>query len=255
MNVVKNSRKLHKWLMLFIGIQFVIWSVTGAYMVFFDIDYIHGDSLVVNHQEKISVDKVQFSLSSLYQQYPHAEQIEVGKFIDKEVYRFVIYDNKTKAKTFYLLDATTGTLLSPLDEQSAIKAAKYHYSGAGNIKDLELITNNPPFELSARALPAWRVNFDDFGAPSIYISVESGKLVGKRHEFWRLFDWMFRFHVMDYNDGEDIDNLFLFIVVLFGILAAITGLILMYVRVIKPNGKRIFVTKVKRNKLRVEGVK
>ena len=47
MATLKTSRKLHKWFMLFIGLQFVIWSVTGAYMVFFDIDYIHGDSQAI----------------------------------------------------------------------------------------------------------------------------------------------------------------------------------------------------------------
>ncbi|MFT6029889.1 MAG: hypothetical protein ACI8O8_001630, partial [Oleiphilaceae bacterium] len=30
--------------MLFLGLQFLIWSISGAYMVIFDIDYIHGDS-------------------------------------------------------------------------------------------------------------------------------------------------------------------------------------------------------------------
>jgi hypothetical protein len=49
MGLLKISRKSHKWLMLFVGVQFVIWSITGVYMVLFDIDYIHGDSLVINH--------------------------------------------------------------------------------------------------------------------------------------------------------------------------------------------------------------
>ena len=51
-NILKVSRKFHKWLMLFIGLQFIIWSISGAYMVIFDIDYIHGDSLVVTHQRE-----------------------------------------------------------------------------------------------------------------------------------------------------------------------------------------------------------
>jgi uncharacterized iron-regulated membrane protein len=42
MGFLKTSRKFHKWLMLFVGVQFVIWSITGAYMVFFDIDYIQN---------------------------------------------------------------------------------------------------------------------------------------------------------------------------------------------------------------------
>ncbi len=58
MGIVKTSRKFHTWLMSFVDVQFVIWSITGAYMVFFDIDYIHGDSLVINHQTKINPNDI-----------------------------------------------------------------------------------------------------------------------------------------------------------------------------------------------------
>ena len=85
MGLLKTSRKFHKWLMLFVGVQFVIWSITGAYMVFFDIDYIHGDSLVINHQTKIVPNDIQYSLKSLLNDYPQAEQISVGTFINQNV--------------------------------------------------------------------------------------------------------------------------------------------------------------------------
>jgi hypothetical protein len=96
----------------------------------------------------------------------------------------------------------------------------------------ELITDNPPFELSPRYLPAWRVNFDDFGSPSLYISAQTGMLVTKRHEFWRTFDLMFSLHVMDYED-EDPSNWLLFWFVCFALLAAMLGLILTYYRIFK----------------------
>ena len=225
-SLLKSARKYHKWLMLFIGSQFVIWSVTGAYMVFFDIDYIHGDSLVVNHQNKIDAKNIHYSVADLRYQYPDATNISIGKFIDKNVYSF------TNKEQVHLIDANNGSLLSPLDEKTAVKAAKYYYSNDGNVQEVELITDNPPFELSARALPAWRINFDNLGAPSIYVSAQTGKLVGKRHEFWRLFDWMFRFHTMDYEEGE-IDNSLLFWFTLFGIIGSISGLVLAYFRVFK----------------------
>ncbi|WNC68679.1 PepSY domain-containing protein [Thalassotalea nanhaiensis] len=223
----RTARKYHKWLMLFIGAQFVIWSVSGAYMVFFDIDYIHGDSLVINHQDTINVENIHYSVKELREQYPDATNVSVGKFIDKEVYSFA------SQGVVHLVDASNGQLLSPLKQATAIKAAQYYYSGDGSVQDVELFTDNPPFELSPRALPAWRINFDDFGSPSIYVSAQTGKLVGKRHEFWRLFDWMFRFHVMDYDDGENIENLLLFCAALLGLAAAIFGLVLTYFRVFK----------------------
>ncbi|MBL4941284.1 MAG: PepSY domain-containing protein [Colwellia sp.] len=229
MSLLKTSRKYHKWLMLFLGVQFVIWSVTGAYMVFFDIDYIHGDSLIENHQTKIDSNKIDFSLKQLLIRYPDAEKIELGIFINQEVYRFNQEDEK------FLVTASNGKQLSPLTESEAIAAAKHLYTGSGEVRDTELITDNPPFELSRRvysSLPAWRINFDNFGSPSLYISITSGKLLAKRHEFWRLFDWMFNFHMMDYSDGE-IDNWLLFWFTLFSIVAAVMGLILTYFRVFK----------------------
>jgi len=230
MSLLKTSRKFHKWLMLFLGIQFVIWTISGAYMVIFDIDYIHGDSLVVNHQTKIDVNKINFTFSELTKAYPDAENIEMGMFIDQEVYRFAVQVNGHKMQ--YLVAASNGQQLSPLSEKLAKRAAQHYYSGAGDIVDVELITENPPFELSRRVLPAWRVNFNDFGSPSIYVSAESGKLVTKRHEFWRIFDLMFSLHVMDYED-EDASNQLLFWFILFSLMASLFGFVLTYFRIFK----------------------
>ncbi|TKB47433.1 efflux RND transporter permease subunit [Thalassotalea mangrovi] len=230
-SLVKTSRKYHKWLMAFLGAQFMIWSATGAYMVFFDIDYVHGDTLVHNHQTKLDVNNIQYSQQSLYQAYPQAEQVQLTKFIDLDVYRFV------QDGTHYLVNASNGELLSPLTENIAVRAARHEYTGSGDVASIEFIEENPPFELSRPvhdALPAWRVNFDDFGSPSIYISARSGALLAKRHEWWRIFDWMFRFHVMDYEDSE-IDNQLLFWFTLFAIFAAVAGLLLTFFRIFKSN--------------------
>ncbi|WP_412842152.1 PepSY domain-containing protein [Cognaticolwellia aestuarii] len=222
------SHKIHKWLALLIGAQFIIWSITGAYMVFFDIDYIHGDSLIINHQNKIQPEHLTYSSKALFRQYPQAENLSVGLLIDREVYRFNVNSQK------YIVDATNGDLLSPLNKNKALALAKHAYSGRGELISAELITADPPFELSARHLPAWRINFDDFGSPALYISANSGKIVTKRHEFWRLFDWMFRLHVMDYDDGENVSNWLLFIFALLAIFATCSGLVLSYYKAIKP---------------------
>lgn len=234
-NVVKISRKFHKWLMLFIGLQFVIWSVTGAYMVIFDINYIHGDSLVENPQNPINQHNISFTLAELFKRYPKAENIEIGKLIEQDVYRFNVKGDK------YLLSAQTAEQLSPLTRELAIKVSQHHYSADHAVHSVTLITENPPFELSPRALPAWRVNFDAFGSPSIYISAQNGKLVGKRHEFWRTFDFLFRLHIMDYGDGENIDNLLLFCVAILALAACLAGLVLTYFRVLKPTPEQEIV--------------
>lgn len=241
MILIKTSRKFHKWLMLFLGVQFLIWSISGAYMVIFDIDYIHGDSLVVNHQTKIDAEKVIYPLSKLLQQYPDAKDIAVEVFIDQAVYRFNQHDEK------YVVNASNGEKLSPLSANQAISAAKHYYNGVGEVADIKLFTENPPFELSRRALPAWRVNFNDFGNPSIYVSAQTGKLVTKRHEFWRIFDLMFSLHVMDYED-EDPSNQLLFWFTLFAIVASVFGGILSYFVIFKSHVKNSLNTSKEQQK-------
>jgi len=226
MSLVKNSRKFHKWLMLFLGIQFLIWTISGAYMVILNIDYIHGDTLVVNHQSTIDVGQVNYPLSAVIKAYPEAKNIELSLFIEQVVYRFKL------GKDIFMLDANHGQVLSPLSESKAIAAAKHYYSGKGELKSVELISDNPPFELSRRALPAWRVDFVDFANPSLYISATSGKLVTKRHQFWRIFDLMFSLHVMDYEE-EDPSNLLLLFFSLFSLISVLAGLILTYFRFFK----------------------
>ncbi len=241
MRVLKTSRKYHKWLMAFIGIQFVIWSVTGAYMVYLNIDYIHGDTLINNAQDKIDPTQIEYSLQSLIQHYPQAKHINIGRYLDKVVYRFTLGDKKL------VLDGKSGDELAPLNQDQAEQAATYYYSGTGAIESAKLISENAPFELNPALMPAWQVNFTDFSSPSIYISAETGMLVGKRHDFWRLFDWMFRFHVMDYDEGG-VDNTLLFWFTLLGILSAIFGLLLVYFRVFrKPDAALIKPSEDKHN--------
>ncbi|GAA0792631.1 MULTISPECIES: PepSY domain-containing protein [Pseudomonadati] len=243
----KTARKLHQWLMLFLGLQFAIWSVTGAYMVYMDIDFIHGDNLVTNPQTKVQPAQMHYSLQQLTRAYPNIDNISVDTLLGETVYRLTLADGESSTKL--VISANSGEVLTPLSESAAISVARYFYTGKGEVTEVALITDNPPFELSPRHLPAWRVNFDDFGAPSLYVSAQTGILVGKRHEFWRWFDWMFRFHIMDYSSGEDIDNALLFWVALLASFGTLTGMVLVYFRVFK-----VQFTGRKKSRLRRGGV-
>ena len=229
--LLHRSRRYHRWLMAMVGLQFLIWSVSGVYMVFMDIDYIHGDTLIHNHQQQIDPQLMQYPLDNLLQRYPDAQGISVGLYLDKVVYRFSTEQRK------WQLDASSGEPIAPVTQGQALQVARDYYRGSADVASAELLVNDAPFELNPYALPAWRVNFDHWSAPSLYISAETGLLVGTRHLFWRLFDWMFRFHVMDYDDGEDINNGLLFVAALIGIIAALCGVVLVYFRVLHSRRK------------------
>jgi len=210
--------------MLFVGLQLLIWSITGAYMVLMDIHYIHGDTLVAKKTQSLSPNQVEFTFKELLAAHPQATAIELGFMLNQAVYRFNL--DKTKV----LLSATDGTQLSPINEllATAIARDKYHNKDVA-IAKIQLLTEETPRELSRRHLPVWRVDFDEFSSPSFYISANSGQLVTKRHSYWRIFDWMFAFHVMDYID-EEADNKLLLLFSLMAFIASVFGLVLTYYR-------------------------
>ena len=67
--------------------------------------------------------------------------------------------------------------------------------------------------------------------------MQTGALVTKRHTYWRLFDWMFSFHVMDFIE-EDASNKLLLVVSVLALMASLFGLVLTYFRVFKQSGNK-----------------
>ncbi|TRX55151.1 efflux RND transporter permease subunit [Thalassomonas sp. M1454] len=231
-NLLKSSRKYHKWIMAFIGVQFLFWSITGLYMVSMDIHHIHGENLVKNQNQTLELSEVNFTTASLIEDFPEAKNISLGKLLDKQVYRFTNGDEGKVA-----VDANTGDVIPQIDETMARKIGNYHYAGSEQVEALTLMTsaNEMPAELSPRHLPFWQIKFEGLSSPTLYVNQSTGAVVAKRHDFWRLFDWMWRFHIMDYDDGENVSNWFLLLVASLGLLAALTGAVLTYYRVAAPN--------------------
>lgn len=217
------ARTLHKWLGLLIGVQILIWLATGLYMVVFDIDFIHGDPLVKNTQQTVVVvDTPRLSLADLKEKYPEATQIGLRAVMGKTFYMVTSADNR------YLLDPETGALESPLNEATVTDIAKYHFAGEATVIKASLISSNPPMEIQTRRLPLWRIDFNDRFATSFYIDPYSGSLVTRRHQYWRIFDFMWMLHIMDYEDRADAHNLLLIAAQMTGLTFAISGLWLLF---------------------------
>jgi len=217
------ARTLHKWIGLFVGIQVLIWLASGLYMVIVDLDFIHGDPMVRNMQQSIVVpDSNQLSFTQLQVSYPEATHIGLRPVMDKT------YFSVTTADQRYLLDPESGEVVSPLAENRTRDIAKFHFNGAAKIISAHLITTDPPMEIQTRRLPLWRIDFDDRYSTSFYIDPYTGRLVTRRHQFWRIFDFLWMLHIMDYDQRSDVHNLLLKIAEVTGLAFAITGLWLLF---------------------------
>ena len=231
--MVALFRRYHRWLMVFVGLQFLVWSLSGLYMVLIDIHSIHGEDIL--NSEKPTFSKIKTSASNkaigyditeLLTKYPKAKNLSLAWLGDKAVYRFDL------SKPM-LVNASTGSEIRDISETLASQIALSSLAKAREIADIKLITENPPSEIGARSLPLWRVEFEGANSPTIYISNTTGKVVTVRQNTWRAFDLLWRLHIMDYYDGEDINNLLLNIFTISGLLAALSGLFLLAFRLFK----------------------
>jgi len=228
------SRRWHKWLALVIGIQALLWMISGVYMVTMNLDYIHGDHLVKNMDDPLTTahgDVVPFS--TILARNPNASRIQLVSWLGDPHYR--IYSPEG-AK---LVNGYTGELVSPLDEGAAREVAEYHYALDGQISGASLLTDkkDAPTEIQTRPLPLWRIDFNDAIATSLYVSPNDGRLVTRRHDFWRMFDFVWMLHIMDYEDRSDMNNNLLRVAAFVGTILSLTGIWLLFYSFRRKNRK------------------
>lgn len=218
------SRTLHKWLALFVGIQVVLWTVSGFYMVVVDLDFIHGDSLVRNLRVPLSGRESLVAVTEVSQRYADVTQIALRSL---PTFAAPVYEVTTQGRKV-LLDARDGGQLSPLSAPRIRELASSYYAGSGELASANLIERNAPQEIQTSALPLWRVDFDDWLETSLYLHPDTGKLVTRRHRFWRWFDFLWMLHIMDYETRDDMNNSLLRTATILGSITVLSGGWLLY---------------------------
>ncbi|GAA0852119.1 PepSY domain-containing protein [Aliiglaciecola litoralis] len=227
--MLRETRKLHRWLMLFAGLQFLIWSISGVYMVLVNIHFIHGESLITKEAQPLPAEAVQYDISALLERYPMATNIRLGLLVDKPVYRFKQNGNDV------MVIAETGKVVPAISETLAQRIASNSLQQEQEISSISLIVDNPPSEIGARRLPLWQVKFAGISGDTLYINPHNGEVATIRHNSWRLFDAFWRLHIMDYIEGDDINNILLNVFTIAGFLAVLAGLVLLYLRLTRSN--------------------
>ena len=209
------ARKTHKWLGLFIGIQVVIWSLSGLYMTVVHIDTIHGDHLIRALPQN-TVDAAALADPLTVLTANNGQSVRLAWVRNRPTY--VVKGDAGET----VVDATNNKSVPPLTEAEVSSIAKATYTGNEPIRSAELITDIPG-EIRGRKPPLWRVEFDHWNKPTLYFSPTTGELVSRRHELWRIFDFVWMFHIMDYDERENVNNPLLRVFTWGAVLMALSG--------------------------------
>lgn len=214
-------RRTHKWLALFVGAQVVLWTLTGFYMVTVHIDYIHGDHLIrPAGAEPFDVGGL-VKPAQVLATVPSATEVRLQRLLGRPVWRA-----ETEAMPL-LVDARTGATLPPLTRAQVDDAARVVYAGNPNIVSTRLLTE-APLEMQTRKPPYWQVEFAGWNRPTLYISPTTGELISRRHALWRVFDFAWMLHIMDYDERSNVNNPLLRVATWSALAMALSGAWLLF---------------------------
>jgi hypothetical protein len=229
-------RKAHRYLGLFIGIQFLCWTISGLYFSWNNIDNVHGDHLrkpakflsaeVVTVSPSVAVNKLRE-----IKQVDSVHSVHLIRVLDKPVYQVSYFSGHVGEGVhlhlhYALADATTGELRTPIVKEEAIAIAKENIiENAALLEAKYLESVNDHHEYRESQLPAWAVSFSEPKC-TVYVSADKGQYQTIRHDQWRVFDFLWMFHTMDYSSRDNFNNWLLKGFSIFGLITILSGFLL-----------------------------
>jgi hypothetical protein len=211
-------RKTHRYLGIFLGIQFLMWTISGLYFSWTDIDEIHGDQF-----RKENVQQADFK--NLKSPGDLGSEMAISSLELKEIANKPFYwVNHT-----ILMDATTGEIKDGLTPEEGLMVAKKYMREDLEITGIEKITSTGNHhEYRGRPLPAYVVSYDTPGNVKAYIALKDGTFETLRHRDWRWFDFLWMTHTMDYGGRDNFNNWILRGFSLLGLITVFSGFLLWY---------------------------
>ena len=224
-------RRAHRYLGVLLGIQFLLWTISGLYFSWTNIDEIHGD---FEHKQPPQL-AASFNLISpstvinqLSQKADSINQVQLITILQKPFYTIKYYGGN-KLHTI-LADAQTGIIRQPVNKDEALQIAAESFADIPTVQSIDYITSvSKNDEYREKPLPAWKISFENRANTHLYVSSQTGKVETLRNNKWRTFDLLWMFHTMDYNGRDNINNWVLRAFSIFGIVTVLSGFALFFV--------------------------
>lgn len=227
-------RKVHRYLGVFIGIQFLLWTLGGLYFSWTVLDEIHGDHL---RHEAAMPDPSLFTVPphEAIASQANGEAADLAKFrmvavIGEPCYS-ITYGKDENARTV-LVHAANGRVRDPINEQEARTIATGMMHQPSDVAEVELVTKEAisgHHEYREKPLPAWAITLKHPENATVYVGANDGQVHAVRTNSWRAFDFLWMLHTMDFSGRDNINNYVLRAFSILGILTVMSGFLLYFV--------------------------
>jgi uncharacterized iron-regulated membrane protein len=213
-------RKIHRWLGLILGLQILLWFLSGFFMSWMSIEEVRGNHIWQTPESKpLPAVHVNLADVSAVVQQP-IQSVEVKTWLQQTVIEV------STEKNTLLLSASDLSLISPLNEQWARAVIESRLKPPLVIESLQWL-DEVPAEVRGRQTPLWQVHLSGAENPRVYVSAHTGQIVATRTDRWRWFDFLWMLHIMDYDEREDFNHPLLYLTAGSALVFTLTGLVLL----------------------------
>ena len=233
-NINYNARKTHRYLGVFLGIQFLFWTLGGLYFSWNNMDDVHGETLLKQEKKyfkNVDFSQIQKGIVTLEKEVDidSIHSIKLVEVFGKQLAQLKYFnDNHLKLQ---LISVENGNLRPAFTGQECLQLAEQQLIEPIPVIKAEFLdkhTVGNHNEYRGKPLPAYAFTLDHSTKTTIYVSTELGQITSVRNNNWRRFDFLWMLHTMDYNTRDHITNWVLRIFSALGILTIFSGFFLFY---------------------------
>jgi len=214
------SAKIHKWLALLMALQILFWFVSGLFFAVFPIERVRSEHVIAEAAAApVPFDVAADGLLRLGSAGVTGEKIEIRVLLGRPV---ALIGGRAGRPVLY--DLGSARPISPLAMNAAARIAEADHAGDARAARVERVTENSPEYRGP--LPAWRVDFDDGAARSLYVAADTGAVAARRSTLWRVYDFLWGLHIMDWRGHENFNSPLLIAATALGLVVIATGFVM-----------------------------
>ncbi len=236
-------RKTHRWLGVILGIQFLLWTIGGLYFSWSNIDEVHGDfqkkpAPLLSSNISLVSPSIALDTINKFHRIDSVVSVHLIEIFGKPFYQISCINatnNKANPKhgmqvMNYLANAETGQLREPLTKEEAVNIAKMRFNGEPKVTTVEYLTSaDSHHEYRESPLPAYAITFEHPSTTTVYVATELGTVQKFRNNKWRMFDFLWMMHTMDYESRDYFGNWLLRAFSVFGLVTVLSGFVLFFI--------------------------
>lgn len=206
--------------------QLLLWFASGLLMSILPIEQVRGEHLVARDNTALLAPAAQLAspVTVLRAASGPVRELRYTNLLGRPVAELTMADG-----TVRMHDAHSARPLPRIDGIVATRVARAAYRGPGSPSATVSEMRTASTEFRGK-LPAWRIEFQDAENTRVFVSPETGRIVAVRTGTWRLYDFFWGLHIMDWKNHEDFNTPWMMAFAAGGLTLAVAGVVLLYMR-------------------------